>query len=266
MVKERDKKRAEKLYFALVKHMNISKNPSTDSLPYQIIFIPGLLLTADLFEAQIADLPIGQSYMVADTTASDSIQHMAERAAGQADPEFVAIGLSMGGYVAMELARLYPERVKGVGFLSTNSSSETEERRKIRQELINLSKIGKFKGVTPRLLPRLLSEQALQDKILTSSIMNMAADIGQENFVLQQTAIMHRLDQRPHLPDMTVPSLVLCGTADELTPPAQSEETASQLPDAELQILDGIGHLSSMEAPEAVNAALRRLYQRIEAR
>ena len=228
----------------------------------QIIFIPGLLLTEALFAAQIADLPDGLTYLVADTTGTDSIQEMAKRAAAQTDMDMIVVGLSMGGYVAMELARLYPGRVKAAAFLSTNSSAETKERREIRQGLINLSKIGKFKGVTPRLLPRLLSERAQQDETLTGSVMQMAAEIGQENFVLQQTAIMHRLDQQPHLHHMTMPSLVLCGAADDLTPPFQSEETASLLPDAELQLLDGVGHLSAMEAPEAVNAALRRLYAR----
>ena len=233
---------------------------------FQVVFIPGLLLTETLYKAQIADLPEGQSYHVADTTNTDSFTVMAERIISQTELDILPVGLSMGGYVALELARLYPERVRGIALLSTNSMSETPERRKMRQELISLSQIGKFKGVTPRLLPRLLSKPAQQDEALKSTVMDMAAEIGQENFVLQQTAIMHRLDQRPNLPNIKVPSLVLCGDADLLTPPSQSEETAALLPDAELQILDGIGHLSSMEAPEAVNAALRRLYGRIGAR
>ena len=243
--------------------MVYSEMPSSN---FQVVFIPGLLLTKDLYSAQIADLPSGQSYHVADTTGTDSFEVMAARIAEQTDMDMVVVGLSMGGYVALEVARLYPGRVKGIALLSTNSMPETEERRKQRKELINLSKIGKFKGVTPRLLPRLLSEPAQKDEVLTSRVMQMAADIGQENFISQQMAIMERIDQRPNLAHITVPSLVLCGDADLLTPPFQSEETASLLPDVELKILKGIGHLSAMEAPEDVNEALQRLYQRVKAK
>ena len=240
----------------------LSEMPSSN---FQVVFIPGLLLTKDLYSAQIADLPAGQTFHVADTTGTDSFEVMAARIAEQTDMDMVVVGLSMGGYVALEVARLYPDRVKGIALLSTNSMAETEERRKQRKELINLSKIGKFKGVTPRLLPRLLSEPAQKDEMLTSRVMQMAADIGQMNFVSQQMAIMERIDQRPNLAQITVPSLVLCGDADLLTPPFQSEETASLLLDVELKILKGIGHLSAMEAPEDVNEALQRLYQRVKA-
>ena len=230
-----------------------------------IVFIPGLLLTGRLFDAQLAALEAGFTPVIADTTGVNSISDMAQRALSACPGPFVAVGLSMGGYVAQEMARLAPERLRGLALLNTNAMPETPERTKQRQDLIALSKIGKFKGVTPRLIPRLLSEVNQQNASLVSAVMDMAAEIGQENFVLQQTAIMHRRDQRQSLPQLTAPSMVLCGKEDTMTPPAQSEEMHALLPDNELVLIEGAGHLSTMEAPEAVNQALAALYERAEA-
>ena len=100
---------------------------------------------------------------------------------------------------------------------------------------------------------------------MCQTVMDMAAEIGQKHFTSQQYAIMARRDQRPYLPSFHKPSLVLCGMADELTPPQLSEEMAGLLPRAELVLLDKIGHLSSLEAPEEVTQAIIRLIIRAEA-
>ena len=92
----------------------------------------------------------------------------------------------------------------------------------------------------------------------------MASDIGRAGFVRQQTAILGRRDQRDTLSSFDAPVLVLCGTSDVLTPPKFSEEMADLAPDVNLKLLDGIGHLSSLEAPGAVTKALSELFCRIE--
>ena len=94
--------------------------------------------------------------------------------------------------------------------------------------------------------------------------MQMAAEIGQHNFALQQQAIMQRRDQRPHLAAFRRPSVVVCGELDELTPPDLSEEMAGLLPDCALSLLPGVGHLSTMEAPDACLAAMQSLIKRVE--
>jgi pimeloyl-ACP methyl ester carboxylesterase len=168
----------------------------------------------------------------------------------------------MGGYVAMETARLAPDRVAGLGLLSTAADQDTEKKKKLRTELIRLSSIGKFKGVTPRLLPQFLSPAALLDEALTARVMEMAATVGQVNFALQQTAIMGRRDQRDMLADYRRPALVLCGELDVLTPPNKSEEMAGLLANSELVLLPETGHLSTLEAPQACIGALQRLIAR----
>lgn len=231
----------------------------------QLIFIPGLLCTKAIFKAQFDAFEGLANCHVADTTGMDDVTKMAEKALADVEGDFAVVGFSMGGYVALEIARLAPSRMKGLAMVSTSSRPDTPEKKSARQALIELSRIGKFKGVTPRLLPRFFSEASLQDEAKTSIVLKMGAEIGQENFMLQQNAIMGRRDQRPNLPSITQPSVVICGTKDVLTPPEESEESARLLPNADLHLLDDIAHMSTLEAPEAVNKALLAWYQRIEA-
>lgn len=228
----------------------------------QLIFIPGLLCTEALFASQIKAFEGLYDIRIAPTTSRSSITDMAEAARELITDRAVIVGLSMGGYVALELALRYPEAVAGLGLLSTSARADDDERRKMREELIRLSSIGRFKGVTPRLLPRFLSPEALADDTITSTVMSMAEKIGQENFVLQQRAIIARQDQRPNLSALSMPSLVLCGLQDELTPSYLSEEMADKLGNAELVLIERCGHLSTLEAADTVNSALQRLIER----
>lgn len=231
----------------------------------KLVFVPGLLCTDALFQPQIDALSASHSIHIAQTTDCETIDQMVEYMLDSVSGEIIVIGLSMGGYVAQEAARIAPDRISAIALLSTSAQPDDEARKRQRHELIKLSEIGRFKGVTPRLLPRFLSAEALEDEAMCQTVMDMAAEIGQKHFTSQQYAIMARRDQRPYLPSFHKPSLVLCGMADELTPPQLSEEMAGLLPRAELVLLDKIGHLSSLEAPEEVAQAIIRLIIRAEA-
>ena len=231
----------------------------------KLVFVPGLLCTDALFQPQIDALSASHSIQIAQTTDCETIDQMVEYMLDSVSGEIIVIGLSMGGYVAQEAARIAPDRISAIALLSTSAQPDDEARKRQRHELIKLSEIGRFKGVTPRLLPRFLSAEALEDEAMCQTVMDMAAEIGQKHFTSQQYAIMARRDQRPYLPSFHKPSLVLCGMADELTPPQLSEEMAGLLPRAELVLLDKIGHLSSLEAPEEVTQAIIRLIIQAEA-
>ena len=231
----------------------------------KLVFVPGLLCTDALFQPQIDALSASHSIHIAQTTDCETIDQMVEYMLDSVSGEIIVIGLSMGGYVAQEAARIAPDRISAIALLSTSAQPDDEARKRQRHELIKLSEIGRFKGVTPRLLPLFLSAEALEDEAMCQTVMDMAAEIGQKHFTSQQYAIMARRDQRPYLPSFHKPSLVLCGMADKLTPPQLSEEMAGLLPRAELVLLDKIGHLSSLEAPEEVTQAIIRLIIRAEA-
>ena len=230
--------------------------------PFTPIFIPGLLCTEFLFAKQRANL--ANAGLICDTRQHDSINEMAQVALDQCTGALVPIGLSMGGYVALEMARLAPERIAGMALLSTNAGVDNGERANERRQVIKLATHKGFKGITKSFLSQLLSKRARGDAVLADNILKMASDIGRVVFVRQQTAILGRRDQKDTLAGFKAPVLVLCGTADVLTPPKFSQEMANLAPDSTLTLLDGIGHLSSLEAPGAVTTALHDLFCRIE--
>ena len=227
------------------------------------IFIPGLILTRDIFAAQIDGLVHQAAAKTADTLGRDSITAMAEAALALADGPLVPVGISMGGYIAMEMARLAPERLAGIALLNTQHRADPPERRKQREATIDMAQSDRFRGVTRHLLKSFLSPVAMEDEMLVARVIAMAEEVGRENFVLQQRAILGRRDQSDTLGALTVPALVLGGGLDTLTPPQASRDMAELIPDAELVIMEEIGHLSTIEAPDEVtdilNAYLARL-------
>ncbi len=222
-----------------------------------LVLIPGLLCDAALWAhqtrhlADIADIEIG------DTMHADSMAGMAEAVLAAAPDRFALAGLSMGGYISLEIMRRAPERITRLALLDTAAVADDAEKRKNRLDLIKLAETGKFKGVTPRLLPLFLHPDRLTDAALTGAVMDMAARVGKDAFLRQQRAILGRIDSRPHLASIKVPTLVLCGRQDGLTPLERHEEMAAAIPGARLSVIEDCGHLATMERPEAATAMLR---------
>ncbi|NDE91290.1 MAG: alpha/beta hydrolase, partial [Alphaproteobacteria bacterium] len=115
-----------------------------------------------------------------------------------------------------------------------------------------------FKGVTPRLLPMLVSAMRLHDEALTKIIIDMAGRVGMTAFLNQQKAILGRIDSRPFLSLITAPTTIICGSEDALTPPEHAHEMVSFIKGADVHIIEGAGHLTPLEQPDAVNKLLKK--------
>lgn len=230
-----------------------------------ILLIPGLLCDAALWRPQQDHLGGRHPVHVADVTRADSVAEMARQVLAAAPARFILAGLSMGGYVSLEIMRTAADRVIALMLLDTSARQDTPEQSERRQSLIALARRGKFKGVTPRLLPLLIHADRLNDSAVTQTVLDMAARVGQEAFLRQQTAILGRIDSRPSLSQIRVPTAIICGEADALTPPALSREMATDIADATLTLIPNCGHLSTIERPEVVNAAFDALIARAAA-
>lgn len=222
-----------------------------------LVLLPGLLCDAALWQHQAETLSDIAEVSVADLTKADQAGLAAQQVLASAPEEFALAGLSMGGYIALEIMRQAPDRVLRLALLNTSARPDTQEKVKFRQELINLARIGQFKGVTRRLLPKLVHAERLADQALVQSIMDMAERVGRDGFLRQQRLLMNRPDSRHDLALIHCPTVVICGRQDGLTPLADSEEMTEKIPRAKLVVIEDCGHLSTMERPRAVSAVLR---------
>jgi len=222
-----------------------------------LVLLPGLICDSRLWRDAITPLGTSVVPMIADLTQDDSIAAMAARTLATAPARFALAGLSMGGYVALEIMRQAPERVTHLALLDTTAQPDDAARLAKRRAGIESIKLGRFIGVSQALLASLLAPQRLGTP-LAAEVQAMSERVGQEAYVRQQTAIMNRSDSRRTLDRITVPTLVGVGELDILTPPTLSQEMADGIAGAELVTFAGSGHLSSMEVPDAVAEAMRR--------
>ena len=223
----------------------------------KLILCPGLLCDPALWRAQIDGLQDCTTLHIADFTTDDSITAMAERVLDAAPDTFALAGLSMGGYVAQEIVRQAPERVSRLALLDTSARVDSETVSRRRQDFIALAGRGRFRGVTPKLMPLLIHPERLDDAALTDDIQAMAERVGGDAFLRQQKVIQARVDGREDLRRIRCPTLVLCGREDQLTPLDAHIEMAENIPGADLVVLGRCGHMSTMERPGDVTAALR---------
>lgn len=226
----------------------------TQGLP--LVLIPGLLCSARLYGPQIAALWTHGPVTVADHRRDASIERIAERLLAAAPPRFALAGLSMGGYIALGVMQLAPERVVKLALLDTSARPDTPEQTAAREKFMTMAQDGKLPDVVDALIPRFLHRARHGDENLKRVVREMAADTGVEAFVRQEKALISRADSRPMLSNIRCPTLVLVGEGDELTPPHLSEEIASGIPGARLVTVPDCGHLSTLERPEAVNSAM----------
>ena len=227
------------------------------SEPLPVVLIPGLLLSARLYAAQVAALWPVAPVMIANHTRDDSMAAIAQRILRDAPPRFALAGLSMGGYISFEILRQAPQRVARLALLDTMARPDTEEASAARRSQMELAAAGRFTEVIEALVPRLVHASRLEDPALRELIHVMGAEVGVQGYLNQQAANIARIDSRPTLAAIRCPTLVLVGDSDVLTPPERASEIAAGIAAAELVVVPRCGHLSPLECPQAVTDALR---------
>ena len=222
-----------------------------------LVLVPGLLCTRDLYAPQIAALGGGYNIMVGDHTSQDTMAAIADGILEQAPDEFALMGLSMGGYVAFEILRRAPERVTRLCLIDTSARADREEQADQRRALIAMAEKEGLNPIIDILLPLLIHPDRLGDENLTGTIREMMVETGAESFIRQQKAIISRSDAREELPDVNCPTMIIVGQDDGLTPPKVAREMAELIPGARLEIIPDCGHLSTLERPDAVGRIIQ---------
>lgn len=222
-----------------------------------LMLVPGLNCTAELYAPQMAALGEGRALVIPDHRSDDRLEAIAARTLAGAPPRFALCGLSMGGYVAFEILRQAPERVTRLALLDTRSRADTADDTQKRERLVALAASGRFGDVHDVLWQRLVHKNRLGDVALEAVVKTMMRDTGPEAFMRQQRALIRRQDYSGMLGSIHVPVLVLVGEQDAITPPEFARDMAARIPGSHLVVVPDCGHMSTLEAPAAVTAALQ---------
>ena len=222
-----------------------------------LLFVPGLLCTERLFRPQIDALTGSARVSIGDHRHDSDISAIAERILRSAPERFALAGLSMGGYIALEIMRQAPQRVLRLALLDTSARPDTAQQTARRKELIAMAQDGRFNEVIGALIPNFIHPARHNDRELVAILEGMALETGVEAFVRQQNAIMTRADSRPDLGAISCPADIIVGAEDALTPPDLAREIASAIPNARLHEIADCGHIATLERAEQVNAILQ---------
>lgn len=222
-----------------------------------LLMVPGLVCDADLFAEQQRSLSEAAEVLVADVRCGDTIAEIARTVLATAPPRFSLAGLSMGGYVALEVVRQARDRVLRLALLDTSARPEAPEQTARRRALLRLVDDEGLDAALEVLWPTEVAPGRREDPVLHDRFTAMCRRSGADVLRQQVEAVIGRADSRPDLPGLDLPLLVLCGRQDAITPLDGHEEIARLAPRARLVVLDDCGHLSTWEQPAAVDAALR---------
>jgi 3-oxoadipate enol-lactonase len=217
------------------------------------------LLTPDLFgfggtPALAADWSMDQ---IADTLA-DWLECVAP------EQQVILGGVSMGGYVALALARRHPRKLRGLLLIDTRAEPDSPEAQANRAKSIDLVQNSGTAALVEGMLPKVLGKTTHETRPqIVQQVRTLGGKQKPEGVVAALKALRDRPDARPTLRNIEVPTLVIVGKEDVLTPPDVAEVLATGIPKAELKVLDGVGHLPNLEDPELFDSTVRTFAEKL---
>ncbi len=173
-----------------------------------------------------------------------------------APPTFALAGFSMGGYLAFEILRQAPERVTKLALIDTNARADSAEATEMRRRRIEQTKAGKFGLVVQQSFAGTVHPDHVDDPALLAAHRAMSEANGPDAYIRHQLAIIARPDCRGELQRIGVPTVVIVGEADDISPVETAREMAANIPDSHLVIIRGAGHMTLLEQPATTTAAL----------
>jgi pimeloyl-ACP methyl ester carboxylesterase len=238
-----------------------------------VVFVHGFPFDSSMWEPQIPvaraagrravapDLPGFGRSAVPDDRAEYSIDRYADLVAAliaelRLGP-VVLVGLSMGGYIALAVARRHPAVLAGLVLADTRPDPDTPEGRQNRSDQqAKVEEAGDVAALVGPLLDRILSESSPRHAEVRSFLTAMMRATAPAGWIGALEAMKHRRDQTDLLPGIAAPTLVLLGESDALVPVEVAEAMAKALPAARLEVIPNAGHVANLENPDAVNEIL----------
>lgn len=227
------------------------------------VMVPGLLCSSRLYAPLLPTAWSHGPVTIADNRRESTMTALAERVLAAAPERFLLVGLSMGGYVALEVMRLAADRVSALALISTSARPDSPEQVASRLEQRRAVEAGRYDELADLAFPVIVDPGHLGRDDLRATWRAMVREVGAEGFLRQLEATMGRPDSRPDLVGIRCPVAVLHGDGDQLIAPDNGVELADGILGAELTLVEGGGHMLPHEQPVATSAALEDLYGRV---
>ena len=165
--------------------------------------------------------------------------------------------LSMGGYVALAFYRLFPLRVRSLILAATRAHGDNEEAKRNREVQATKARREGMEGIADTLLPKMLTAETVAKRPeIVKHLRGMMANTKPEGAAAALEGMAIRQDQTSLLPEIVVPTLILVGSEDAITPPADAGLMHREIPGSRLEVIAGAGHVLNLEKPEEFNAAV----------
>lgn len=199
------------------------------------------------------ETPLGVGDVTMETLAEDVAALLDELRLGRV----ILGGLSMGGYVAFEFFRKFPERVRALVLADTRPQADNEEGRRAREENARRALQEGMAPIVETMLPKLLASGTREGggEIL-ERVRSMMLGTSPEGAAASLRAMAVRRDQTDLLPSINIPTLIVVGSEDAVTPPADAEAMSAKIEGSRLFVVEGAGHLSNVEQTEEFNRVL----------
>ncbi|MET0281998.1 MAG: alpha/beta hydrolase [Steroidobacteraceae bacterium] len=228
-----------------------------------LVLVPGLMCDEAVWRHQLESLGGTRSVQVAVHGMSDTLGVMAERILDTAAPRFALAGHSMGGRVALEVMARAPERVTRLALLDTgyeaSAPGEAGERERAgRYRLLAIAQREGMLAMARDWARGMVHPARLDDTALMDDIHAMISRATPAQFEAQIRALLARPDRTQLLGELRLPTLVLCGHEDSWSPLARHQEMARRIAGSHLVDVPASGHMSTMERPALVSAALHQ--------
>ncbi|MFT3663533.1 alpha/beta fold hydrolase [Piscinibacter sp.] len=227
-----------------------------------LVLLPGLMCDGAVWTAQVEAFSATHECVVPHYGTLDSLAAMAARVLAEAPPGPLAVaGHSMGGRVAFEMCLQAPRRIERLALLDTSyhplaPGADGERERAGRHALLDLARARGLRAMAQEWAQGMVHTSRLGTPLF-DAILDMFERASVEVFAAQIAALLARRDAAPLLAAIGVPTLLLCGRDDAWSPPARHEFMHARIAGSTLAVIERCGHMSTMERPEAVNAALR---------
>jgi pimeloyl-ACP methyl ester carboxylesterase len=235
---------------------------SLTGMKIPLVLLPGLMCDETVWKDQIQAFADVAEPHVAEYGSLNSLPAMATAVLKTAPQNFALAGHSMGGRIAMEMFRQAPERITHLCLMDTRhhplpSGEAGEKERAGRLRLLAIAKEKGTRIMGEDWVKGMVHPDRLTDTTLINAILEMFTRKSPDIFEAQQTALLNRPDAGMLMPQIRCPTLVLCGREDGWSTPEWHERMAREIPGSKLGIIEQCGHMSTMERPSEVSAALR---------